>query len=49
VDADECRTLIAAARDQVGRTPVEICEALNQADAAFTQAAQEKFTRKGEW
>ena len=49
MDANECRTLIAAARDTTGRTPREICDALDQAGAAFTQAAKKRFARKGEW
>lgn len=49
MDANECRTVIAAARDTMGRTPLEICDALDQAGLAFQQAALAKFGRKGEW
>lgn len=49
MDANECRTLIAAARDTTGRSPREICDALDQAGAEFTQAAKKRFARKGEW
>jgi len=49
MDGNECRTLIDAARDTVGRSPTEICAALDRAGAEFGRAAQEKFGRKGEW
>ncbi|MSU66261.1 MAG: RraA family protein [Opitutus sp.] len=49
MDASECRTLIEAARDNTGRTPEQICDALDRAGAAFKAAALKKFSRKGEW
>ena len=49
MDASECRTLIEAARDIGGRSPLEICAALDRAGAAFQAAAKKKFSRKGEW
>lgn len=49
MDANECRTLIAAARDTQGKTALEICDAIDRAGAAFGKAALEKFKRKGEW
>lgn len=49
MDANECRTLIHAARDTMGRTPQQICEALDKAGAEFGKAAREKFGRAGEW
>ena len=49
MDANECRTLIQAARETVGRTPQQICAALDEAGAEFGRAAREKFGRKGEW
>ena len=49
MDAVECRTLIAAARDSVGRPPLEICTALDRAGAAFKHAVGERYGRKGEW
>lgn len=49
MDANECNTLIAAARDTTGRSPDEICDALDRAGAAFQAAARAKFGRKGEW
>lgn len=49
MDANECRTLIQAARDTTGKTPEEICAALDRAGAEFRAAAQAKFSRRGEW
>jgi len=49
LDGNECRTLIAAARDSTGRKPLEICDAIDEAGAAFTAAAKAKFGRRGEW
>jgi regulator of RNase E activity RraA len=49
MDANECRTLLAAARESTGRTPVEICDALDRAGTEFKQAAKNRFVRKGEW
>lgn len=49
MDANECRTVIAAARNSAGRSPLEICAALDRAGAAFKKAAAKRFGRKGEW
>jgi regulator of RNase E activity RraA len=49
MDANECRTIIAAARDIQGRTPLEICAALDRAGAEFAEAARKRFSGKGEW
>jgi 4-hydroxy-4-methyl-2-oxoglutarate aldolase len=49
MDANECRTLLAAARNGSAKTPVELCEALNQAGQAFSLAAAKQFGRSGEW
>lgn len=49
MDANECHTVIAAARDASGKSPLEICDALSAAGAAFARAATAKFKRKGEW
>jgi regulator of RNase E activity RraA len=48
MDAEECRTLLAAARGAAGRAPLEICAALDRAGAAFKQTAKKRFGRKGE-
>lgn len=49
MDANECETVIAAARDVAGKPTDEVLAALKAAGAAFGKAAREKFGRKGEW
>lgn len=49
MDANECNTVIAAARDVAGRPMDEVLAAMNAAGGAFGTAAKEKFGRKGEW
>lgn len=49
MDSNECATIIAASRDIMGRTPEQICDALDRAGMAFSSAAREKFARRGEW
>lgn len=49
MDANECQTLIPAARDVTGKTPEEICAAIDEAARRFGMAARENFGRKGEW
>jgi 4-hydroxy-4-methyl-2-oxoglutarate aldolase len=49
MDANECQTLIPAARDVAGRTAQEICDAIDAAGRAFGAAAKAQFGRKGEW
>lgn len=49
MDANECRTVIAAARDVAGKTPGEICAALDRAGAEFSRQARAKFRCRGEW
>jgi regulator of RNase E activity RraA len=49
MDANECRTMIPAARDTAGRTTEEILSQINQAAAQFRKNAREKFRRDGEW
>lgn len=49
MDANECRTLLDAARDTFKRTPEQICDALDRAGAEFGRAARTKFRRQGEW
>ena len=46
MDAKECQTLIVAARDAAGKSPLEICDAMDKAGEAFRAAAREKFGRK---
>ena len=49
MDANECQTLIPAARDSHGKSSGEICDAIDAAAGRFGAAAREKFGRKGEW
>ena len=49
MDANECQTLIPAARDSHGKSCGEICTAIDEAAGRFGAAAREKFGRKGEW
>lgn len=49
MDANECQTLIPAARDSHGKSSGEICAAIDEAAGRFGAAAREKFGRKGEW
>jgi 4-hydroxy-4-methyl-2-oxoglutarate aldolase len=43
MDAKECQTVIVAARDTVGRSPLEICDAADRAGELFRAAVREKF------
>ena len=49
MDANECQTLIPAARDSHGKSSGGICAAIDEAAGRFGAAAREKFGRKGEW
>ncbi len=49
MDANECNTLIPAARHTLGKSVDEICESIDAAGAAFGVAAKAKFQRGGEW
>ena len=49
MDANECQTLIPAARDFAGKPSAEICDAIDEAAQRFGAAAREKFGRRGEW
>ncbi len=49
MDNNECNTVIAAARNCGGLTMDQTVQKLDQAGAEFGQAAQEKFSRGGEW
>jgi regulator of RNase E activity RraA len=46
MDAKECQTVIAAARDAVGKSPSEICDAMDRAGETFRAAVREKFGRQ---
>ncbi len=45
MDSNECRTVIAAARESTGKTPEETIAALKQAGTGFRKSAAEKFGR----
>jgi len=49
MDANECSTVIAAARDTSGRGAEEILSNLSNASTQFSQNVKAKFKREGEW
>lgn len=49
MDANECSTVIAAARESAGRSAGEILAALEAAGERFGANARKAFGRKGEW
>jgi regulator of RNase E activity RraA len=49
MDANECNTLMGAARQSTGKPTDQIIEELNMAGRQFQKAVKEKFGRKGEW
>lgn len=49
MDANECNTVIPAARSTSGKSTREILDSINEAGGSFSQAAAAKFGRKGEW
>ncbi len=49
MDANECNTVIAAARTGSTDGQKETLDRLNQASVQFRQAAKAKFNRSGEW
>jgi 4-hydroxy-4-methyl-2-oxoglutarate aldolase len=49
MDANECMTVIPAARDTAGKSTREILDGLNAAAAKFGENVKEKFQRHGEW
>ena len=49
MDANECRTVIPAARGATGLTTAQILRQMDAAGAAFGKAARKKFGRRGEW
>ncbi len=48
MDANECNTVIPAARDTLGRSPEEILQRLENASAEFAGSARAKFQRERE-
>ncbi|MBV6643489.1 MAG: RraA family protein [Cyclobacteriaceae bacterium] len=49
MDANECNTVIEAARNASGKTHTEILQNIKDASGRFQSAAKEKFGKKGEW
>ena len=49
MDANECQTVIAAARGTAGRTTDETLRTMDAAATAFGLATREQFRKKGEW
>jgi hypothetical protein len=49
MDANECETVIPAARETAGKSTAEILAAINDAGRCFGENARTKFGRKGEW
>ncbi|MBI5381426.1 MAG: RraA family protein [Opitutae bacterium] len=49
MDANECQTLIPAARGSAGKSLQQVCDDIDAAGVAFKKAAQKKFSRRGEW
>jgi 4-hydroxy-4-methyl-2-oxoglutarate aldolase len=49
MDANECNTVISAARASAGMPVDEVQKQLDAAEAAFRAAASGRFGRKGEW
>jgi hypothetical protein len=49
MDANECQTVIPAARDSAGLGTDQILANLAEAGAQFGKNAKAKFQRQGEW
>ena len=49
MDANECNTVIDAARKSQGQTTQEFLRKFNNASAQFGQSTRDKFGKKGEW
>ena len=49
MDANECNTVIAAARGAAGKPVEQVLAELEAAGAAFSAAARQKFGQGGEW
>jgi regulator of RNase E activity RraA len=49
MDANECRTVIAAARAAAGLATGDLLERMSDAARRFAEATREKFSRRGEW
>ncbi len=49
MDSNECKTMIAVARNAYGKSNSELLDEFNEASVAFGDAAIRKFGGKGEW
>ena len=49
MDANECATVIPAARNHSGLTTEELLEEINKAGRAFGEATSSRFGKAGEW
>lgn len=49
MDANECNTVIPAARSSVGLSTEQLLDQIDAAGAAFGDAATKQFGKKGEW
>ena len=49
MDANECNTMIQAARSATGKSQEEILSEFNESVKNFGKATREKFGKKGEW
>ena len=49
MDANECNTIIEAARGAAGKPFEEVLKKMDAAGAAFRAAAQKRFKKSGEW
>jgi regulator of RNase E activity RraA len=49
MDANECNTIIPAARDAAGQTMDEILDSIDQSRKAFNKNIKEKFQGEGEF
>ncbi len=49
MDANECNTVISAARTSAGLPMQEVLNRLDEAEAAFRKAASGRYGKKGEW
>jgi 4-hydroxy-4-methyl-2-oxoglutarate aldolase len=49
MDANECRTLIPAARGGAGKSLRRVCADFDRAAEQFRANTRTKFSRRGEW
>jgi 4-hydroxy-4-methyl-2-oxoglutarate aldolase len=49
MDANECKTVIPAARSAQGKTTEDLLDDLNRAGKQFNENAMKELNRKGEW